>query len=373
MFKRFFKPKNFSAVKKILKAVSEGDFLGVDIGTASIKAVEIEASPSTGTPRLKNYAILESYSHLDRLNTAIQTSSLKMLEAETTALLKTLLKKMNPKTRNASASIPSFSAFTSLIEVPALSPDELIKTMRYQAQTVVPMPLGEATIDWAPVGEYTDENGVKKQQVFLVSVPNEVISRYRAVFKSAGLALKALEIEGLSLARTLTLGDPTTTLIIDIGARSTALLIAESGLLKYSAQTDFAGSSLTQAVSSGLGVSARRAEELKRQKGLLGQGGEYGLSTLMLPFLDVILNEAKRVKDVYEKNYHGKVERIIVSGGGANLQGIEKYVTAQFQLPVLKADPWKVIGFPPAAAPVLTNEGGALSVSIGLGIRQFIS
>ncbi len=372
MFERFLKPKNISAVKKILKAVSEGDFLGVDIGTASIKAVEIEASP-TGAPRLKNYAVLESYSHLDRLNTAIQTSSLKMLEKETAALLKILLNKMGPKTRNASASIPSFSAFTSLIEVPALSPDELAKTMRYQAQTVVPMPLEEVAIDWMPVGEYTDENGVKKQQVFLISVPNEVIARYRAIFKSAGLTLKALEIEGLSLARALTLGDPTTTLIIDMGARSTSFSIAESGLLKYSAQTDFAGSSLTQAASSGLGVSARRAEELKRQKGLLGQGGEYGLSTLMLPFLDVILSEAKRAKYIYEKSYHGKVERVILSGGGANLLGIEKYVAMQFQLQVLKADPWKIVEFPSAAAPILTNEGGPLSVSIGLGIRQFIN
>ncbi len=371
MFERFFRPKNFSAVKKILKAVSEGDFLGVDIGTASIKAVEIESSP-TGAPRLKNYAVLESYGHLDRLNTAIQTSSLKMLEKETAALLKTLINKLDPRTRNVSASIPSFSAFTSLIEVPTMSEEELSKAMRYQAQTVVPMPLEEVALDWMPVGEYTDESGAKKQQVFLISVPNEVITKYQAVFKAAGLTLKALEIEGLSLSRALTLGDPTTTLVIDIGARSTAVMIAENGLLKYSAQTDFAGSSLSQAVSSGLGVSVRRAEELKKQKGLLGQGGEYGLSTLMLPFLDVILSEAKRIKDIYEKNYHGKVERIILSGGGANLLGIEKYASVQFQLPVLKADPWKRVEFPAAAAPVLAGEGAPLAVAIGLGIRQFI-
>ncbi|MCL5016444.1 MAG: type IV pilus assembly protein PilM [Patescibacteria group bacterium] len=373
MLKEFLKQKKFSVVKKLLRSVGESNFLGVDIGTASIKAAELEASPLTGAPRLNNYAILESYSHLDRLNTAIQTSSLKMLEKETAELLRAMLKKLGSKTKNAVASIPSFLAFTSLVEVPALSPQELAQTMRYQAQVIVPLPLSEVAIDWIPVGEYTDEKGVKKQQVFLVSVPNEVVLKYRSVFKAAGLNLKALEIEGLSLARALTFGDPTSTLLVDIGARSTAIMVAENGLLKYNAQTDFAGSSLTQAVAGGLGVSVRRAEELKKQKGLLGQGGEYGLSTLMMPFLDVILSEVKRAKNIYEENYHGKIERVMLSGGGANLLGIEKYASSELQLPVVKADPWKKVEFPAAAAPILAEIGAPLAVAIGLGIRQFIS
>lgn len=347
--------------------------MGVDIGTASIKAVELEAPSAQGMPRFRNYGILESYSHLDRLNTAIQTSGLKMLENETAELLKNLLHHLNPKFKNVVASIPSFSAFTSLLEMPALSGRELEQVMRYQAQVVVPLPLSEVVIDWTPVGEYTDEKGVKKQQVFLVSVPKETVAKYQSVFHQAGLTLKALEIEGLSLARVLTRGDPTETAVVDIGARSTSILVAENGLLKYSAQTDFAGASLTQAVSSGLGVSVRRAEELKKQKGLLGQGGEYGLSTLMLPFLDVILSEVRRVKDNYEKSYRGKIERVMLSGGGANLLGVEKYAAMQLGLPVMKADPWKQVEFSPEIAPVLAEVGSSLAVAIGLGMRQFSS
>jgi type IV pilus assembly protein PilM len=373
MFEKFLQSINLRPFKRLISAVSEGNFLGVDIGTASIKAVELEASTTSGLPRLKNYGILESYSHLDRLNTAIQTSSLKMLENETAELLKTLLNKMRPQAKTAIASIPSFSAFTSLLDVPFLPPQELAQAMRYQAQVFVPLPLNEVAIDWVPVGEYTDEKGARKQQVFLISVPNEVVNKYQTVFRAAGLSLKALEIEGLSLARVLTSGDPTTTLLVDIGARSTAIGVAEKGLLKYSAQTDFSGSSLTQAVANGLSVSVRRAEDLKKQKGLLGQGGEYGLSTLMLPFLDVILSEVKRVKDIYEKNYNGKVERVILAGGGANLLGIEKYASLQLGLPVIKADPWKRIEFPPEAAPLLAEVGAPLTVAIGLGLRQFIS
>ena len=270
------------------------------------------------------------------------------------------------------ASLPTFSAFTALLDVPVMSPQETAQAMEYQAKAFVPLPISEVSIDWLPVGEYEDEKGIKHQQVFLVSVPNEQVRKYQRIFKSAGLNLKALEIEGVSLARVLTAGDPTTTLIVDIGSRSTALLVAEKGLLKYSVQTDWGGGSLTQAVSSSLGINIKRAEELKKQKGLLGTGGEYELSTLMMPLLDVILGEAKRAKDTYEKNYKSKIERIILSGGGANLLGLEKYVSDQFGIPAVKADPFAKITYPPEVAPLIKEIGPPFSVALGLGIRQFM-
>jgi len=184
--------------------------------------------------------------------------------------------------------------------------------------------------------------------------------------------LVALEVEGLSLARILTAGDPTLTIIADVGARSTAILVAQNGILKYSAQTDFAGGSLTQSIAGGLSINVRRAEELKKQRGLLGSGGEYELSTLMMPFLDVILSEVKRVRDNYEKTYREKVERIILSGGGANLLGIEKYTSDTFSLPTVKADPFTKIIYPPEAAPLVKELGPPFAVALGLGIRQFL-
>jgi len=65
--------------------------LGVDIGTASIKIVEI--AKSLPKPKLKNYGILRSRTYLERPNSAIQTNSLKILEKETADLLRILVKK----------------------------------------------------------------------------------------------------------------------------------------------------------------------------------------------------------------------------------------------------------------------------------------
>ncbi len=344
--------------------------MGVDVGTTSIKIVEL--SSSNKHPVLKNYGILESYGHLERLNNAIQTSTLKMLDRETADLLIMLVKQLDLKTVDAVASLPSFTAFMAPLEMPTMSSQETVRAMQYQARQFVPLPISEVALDWIQVGEYTNDKGNRMQRFFLISVPNEQIRKYQRIFKAAGLNLIALEVEDLSLARILTSGDPTLTLVIDIGARSTAIMVAKNGVLKGSGQTDFAGGSLTQAVSGGLNINIRRAEELKKQRGLLGSGGEYELSTLMLPFLDVILSEVKRVREDYEKTYNEKVERIIISGGGANLLGIEKYISDAFNLPATKADPFSKIVYPPQAAPLVSELGPPFSVALGLGIRQFL-
>lgn len=348
--------------------IGKSSVLGVDIGTASIKIVEAVSSASGVT--LKNYGILESQGHLDRLNSAIQTSSLKMIGAQTAELMKKLLNEMHPNAKSVVASLPSYSAFTALIEIPSMSKEETAQAMTYQAKAFVPLPLTEVAIDWLPVREFKDEKGTLKQQVFLVSIPNKLIETYKGIFQAVGLSLEFLEVETLSLARLLTSGDPTTTLIVDIGARSTAIAVSSNGSLKYNAQTDYAASSLTQAVSRGYGVDIHRAEDLKRQRGLIGTGGQYQVSTLMLPYLDVILNEVKRVRSLFERSYKESVERVILSGGGANLLGIEKYASEQLGIPAVKAEPFKSISHPPAFEPLAGSLGPPLAVALGLATRN---
>ncbi|MDO8443067.1 MAG: type IV pilus assembly protein PilM [bacterium] len=356
---------SFNFLEKIFGSNS---YLGVDIGTTSIKVIELVKTK--GLPFLRNYGFLESYGHLERPNNAIQTSSLKMLENETVELLKLMVRHTKSSSRNAIASLPSFSAFTTLLEMPLMPDGDTTKIMGFQAKQYIPLPISSVTIDWLRVGEKKNENGDKVQQILLVSVPNEIISKYKNIFKAAGLNLLALEIEGLSVARILTSGIKEDTLIVDIGSRSTSIYIAQDGNLKFSGQTDFAGGSLTQTISSGLNIRIRRAEDLKKMRGLTGTGGEYELSTLMMPILDVIINEVERVRNNFEKNYNEKITSVILSGGGANLLGIEKYFEGQMSLPVKIANSLSKISYPPEMEPIIKELNPYLTVALGLGVKQ---
>jgi len=344
-------------------------YLGVDIGTTSIKFVELRKTQAL--PELVNYGLLESYGHLERLNDAIQTSTLKVQDEATSKLLKIMLKNSGVSTKDVVAAVPAFSAFVTLLEMPMMSEKDTSKTMQFQAKQYIPLPISAVAIDWVKLGEHTDAKGNKVQQVLLVSIPNEHIQKYKNIFSQAGLNLIALEVEGMSIARALTTGIAKTTLIIDIGSRSTSIVIARDGFLRFAGQTDFAGGSLTQTISAGLNIRVRRAEDLKKQRGLKGTGGEYELSTLMLPILDVIINEVRRVKDNYEKEYNDTVAQIMVSGGGANLLGILPYIQEQLNLPVLKANPFLRVQYGSDIEPLVAELGPEFSVAIGLGIKSF--
>lgn len=356
----------FSLFKK-----TSGPFLGLDIGTISIKIVEVEGGKKL--PRLINYGILDSQNSLVRANTAFQTSTLKIFEEDTADFLKLLLQKSKFKSNTVIASIPTFSAFTTVLSFPQMAPAELEKAVAFQARQYIPIPLSEAALDWIKVGEYEDDKGFKNQQILLISVPQEHIKKYQKICALAGLTLRALEVESLSLVRALTQNDPTPSYIIDIGSRSTAILIAEKGQLKYSSQTDFGGASLTQGLSSSLNINPLRAEELKKERGIINTGPNQELSTIMIPFLDAIINEVRRVEYSYKTQFPRapKIERLFLTGGGASLLGIQKYFGDQLGMPVVKAAPLLRFEYPAFIEPLVPELNTKLSVALGLPLREF--
>lgn len=347
-----------------------GSYLGVDIGTTSIKMAEVTAGKKA--PRVVNYGILESSGYLARANQALQTSGLKIFEDDAVTLLKALLKELGTKTRDAIASLPPFDVFMTMVDFPAMEAKEVAKALVYQAKQYVPMPLNEVALDWMKVGDYKDEKGFAHQKILLISVPQEQIKKYQHMFAAAGLHLRALEIESLSAARIFA-NDVTPTILVDIGSRSTNIIFMEKGVLTWSAQSDIAAAALTQALTSSLGINPMRAEVLKKERGILGTGPNYELSTIMMPFLDAIINEVKKETYSYRQQFPSaaQAERVVLAGGGANLSGIEKYFEKVFAIPVVKATPFSRFECPDAIAPFIPELGAPMTVALGLGMKQF--
>lgn len=344
-------------------------YLGVDIGTTSIKIAEI--GKSRYGLELQNYGILESYGHLERVNNAIQTSTLKIMEADTAQLLKTLIAHSNFKSRDAIASIPSFAVFTTLFEMPQMDNAEIEKAMQFQISQYIPLPVTEVSIDWIKVGERQDDQGFVKEQILLISIPNETIGKYQRIFAAAGLRLHAIEIESLALLRSVANADMSSVLIVDIGSRSTNITAVDKGAIRYNYQTDLSGAGITQALAGGLGVKIRRAEKLKRERGILG-GSESELSTLMMPFVDAILNEVKRAKIKYEQSFGNPITQLVFAGGGSKMPGFISYAQEQLGLPITIANPFLKVRYPSSLEPIVRDIGPSFAVSIGLGIKEFI-
>ena len=94
-------------------------YLGVDIGTTSIKIVEVKQGKQL--PQVVNYSFLEAGDYLGRSNSALQSSTLKLFDQEIAEFLKIALDKMQPKSTEVLASIPVFSAFLTVLNFPEMN------------------------------------------------------------------------------------------------------------------------------------------------------------------------------------------------------------------------------------------------------------
>jgi len=347
----------------------KGSYLSVDIGTVAIKVAEIGVRE--GKPSIINYGIIESPDYLERVNGVIQTSSLSIADGDAARMLKAVVAQMGTKTKGVVATIPSFAVFTSSLDLPVMNAEEAAQAIPWQARSLVPLPVSEITIDWIPIEQFEDQSGTKMQKIFMVAIPNEQINIHRSIYQKAGLHLKMLEVEGISLARALTREIKEDVLILDIGALTTTIAIASQGVLKYLNHTDYGSNALTQSLAKGLGISVKRAEALKKQRGLAGMTGEYGLSTIMMPFIDVILNEASKSKIIFEKG-GGKISKIILSGGGGCMNGFVNYTQTQLGISTEKANPWSAVSYPLQFAPLFQSIAPRLTIAVGAGIKPFI-
>ncbi|HAM95419.1 TPA: hypothetical protein DCP81_00480 [Candidatus Azambacteria bacterium] len=384
-------------------------FLGIDVGTSSIKVVQL--SKERNRVKLDTYGQLETYAYAERFNDAIQTSSLKMLDSQVADLIKKLLRESKAVSRDVTMSIPIFSSFSTVIEIPPIPEKELERAIPFEARQYVPIPLAEVVLDWTimkakeePKVEKPKEKEKKDEekkaeeakaeekkaaekkeeeergreiksprlQILLTAVPKEVITKYNRITKLAGLNLRGLEVETAASVRSILGNDKSTVLLMDFGARSTNINVIYNGYPVMSHSIDTAGFDLTKVLSQGMGVSLRRAEDLKKERGLKAGLAEAEMISIMTPLVDKIFTETERIVNIYVRRTGKRLDRVVILGGGALLPGVEEYVSLRLGLPAVTGNSFARVIYPPILEPMIKEIGPMFSVAMGLGMREIV-
>ena len=342
--------------------------LGVDIGTTNIKMVELSSSGNEIS--LENYGVLETYSYLERPNAAIQSSYFKIVEEITGDLVKKLLSTLKPKTRRSVISLPIFSSFVTVFEVPFQEEKEISRAIPFEAKKYIPLPLEELTIDWAIIGEPEAAAKNVGAKILLIAIPKELIQRYQKIAKESGLDAVAFELESVALGRSLVGQEKSPVLILDIGSQSSNLAVIDNGYLVSNESLTTAGAEITHILAQGLGISKERAEEFKRVKGFNVTPQEAEVVNLMLPIIDYFGSEISRAMNIYKERTGRDIKKVLLAGGTANLPGLDGYLSQALNLDAKKAWPFNHISYQQFLEPLLKEIGPSLSVATGLALRE---
>lgn len=344
-------------------------FLGIDIGTAFVKIVEI--SKFGYRKRLGNYGALPASVMYEKPFRTFEKSTLLLSTPDIARAILAITEESKIKSRQAIFSIPDFATFFTTVELPPMTKDELPQAIRYEARQYVPLPLSEITLDWQIIESKISEGKKMKYRILLAAVPNEVINQYREIARLAEFELVALEAEVFGLMRSLVEEDVREPVgIIDIGAQSTTCSIVEKKILQVSHSVDTAGNEFTQALSKGLGVAYGEAEEIKKKYGIspdIEKGRES--RQILLPIIDIIFKETEKLFGEFAFKKQKEVQKIILAGGSAWLPGLKEYFAENLKKEIEIAFPFSGVFYAPILEKTLREMGPAYAIAAGAALR----
>lgn len=349
-----------------------GGLVGVDIGTTSIKAVEM--SKEGGRFKLLNYGFSEIESQEKTMQTNQKAG--KLPDEYIISRLREVFARAKFKSKRVVASIPSFSTLSTVISLPYLSEKDLARTIPFEAKKYVPIPLSEVVLDWSIIKAPSSiKKGGQGQDlpptvdVFLAAVPKSETERYKKIMISSGLDLAALELENIALTRSLVGNDLSPLAIVNIGGRSTSIVVIEGGFERVSHNYEMGGFEITKSIAYSMGVSFARAEELKKTVGFSSDSAQIvgeGLVSLM----DMMVFETKKTITNFETTNNTKVQKIILVGGLVNMPGFLDYFKKKVGLEIIMGNPLARLIYPPELKNIVGELGTSLSVAIGLAMRE---
>jgi type IV pilus assembly protein PilM len=281
--------------------------LGIDLGSDSIKAVEVVREKE----RLK----IVGFGKVDVPSPEVRGDALS-----------DLLKHCSFKTRRVATSVSGRSVivrFLNMVDIP----DENLKTaIRFEADRYIPFDLSEVVLDCHRI---EDAPGVaaNEMKLLLVAVKKDVVEEQLKALQGVGLLPEIVDVDAFALSNAFGLGGPTYEMaagkvvaLVDVGASKTVVDIVRGGESYFTREVYLGGHEITAAIAKRFGIESFEGEQLKRQPG----SREAEIAEAVLPSLEDLGNEIQLSFDYYENQSDSKVEEVFVAGGGSRVSGLEQ-------------------------------------------------
>ncbi|MDP2812687.1 MAG: pilus assembly protein PilM, partial [bacterium] len=300
------------------------NIIGIDISDASIEAVALEKKQ--GRFEVEAYSRFRLSPDIVEDGKIIDPTKLKE------AIFKTL-QNAQPhsleKYHHVILSVPESRVFSKVFSLPKnLKDKEMMEAIYNQAEGIIPDSFANLVSTFKLLAE-KDQN----REILFFASPIGVLKDLVGVFKELNMTVEAIVPEALSSFAGLDERfEKNTTLLLDIGARTTIATIFDKNGIRDSININIGGDAINHALMAKLSVSYAIADEKKKQIGLTSvSDGEVML--VIQGQLQPIADELKRFVAYYQESGNQKIEQIVIIGGLAQMKGIDKYFGDNLSLP----------------------------------------
>ncbi len=305
----------------------------LDIGIYSIKAID-------GSSRGVGAKVKQAISEPNNSHVKIPNNDTE--EEQLSALLSEIKNKYNlPK--DLIVSIPDEYASTHLIEMPVLTDAELATAIGWQAEQYIPIPKDEMVLEYEVMYRPNRKTSDSKMQVLIVGSRKILIDRLLSATSKAGFIPQVFETQSISIVRALnlTINDPAS-IILHMGASTSTIIVVDQGIINFVYVYKSGSQVLTNTLSKKLGLSLEQAEQYKRTYGIDPNQFQGKLLAILEPQIKLLISEIKKALRFYSSKSQNtnQIQRIILSGGPAQMPGLPQYINQTLNIEVLIASPF---------------------------------
>jgi type IV pilus assembly protein PilM len=338
--------------------------VGIDIGSSSIKVVELEERDGVVTLTTYGELQLGPYSDGGFIGQAATLSS----SVEQQALVD-ILREAAVKAKRAVLAIPLSSSFVTTMSLEAEKEEDLSSRVRIDARKYIPVPISDVTLDWAEIAVKND-NVSNSRDVLLAAIQNDALKRFLSLMQAVELPGPPTEIECFSTIRAAFEAERPSTAIIDIGASVSKLYITEQGLLSRMHRVPTGGIKVTKRMVEERQLSFDVAESLKRT--VIQSEADYGWVQKVTYFsYSRAIKEFRQVIDEYQSRSGFVVTDVLLTGGGSVGFGLDTMISQELDRKVSIINPFSKVAYPAFMEDTLTLIGPIFAPALGAALRQF--
>jgi type IV pilus assembly protein PilM len=335
------------------------EIFGLDIGSSSVKALQLQAAGSSYRLSALGIAPLPP--------DAIADGTIKDPPTVVEAI-RTAVSKAGIRETDAAIAICGRELIIKKVQIPQVPAKEVHDVVQLEAEHHIPFAIDEVFLDYHTVGQHNAQI-----DLILVAVKKSKVLEYAAVVEEAGLVPIIVDVDSFALGNQFELNFPEeqgeAVALIDIGASIMKTNVVRAGSTIFARDIPFGGNNYTQAIAQQLKIPFEQAEAAKL-------GRDVGIRwEAVVPALEAVSRElsleVQRTFDYFASTAESeRIGKIVLAGGCAQLPGLNDYLSSNWGIPVELARPFERIEVDPAYAEEVTAAGPGLAVAVGLALRR---
>ena len=346
------------------RSLGKKGLVGLDIGSSSIKAVELSGKPG-------NLQLVSLGFETLQVDTVVDGQIMELNDVSN--VIQNIFREQSIKTDRVAAGVSGHSVIVKNIVVPQMSEEELEESIDWHAEEHIPFDIADVSLDYQITGTSPDA-----LHVLMAACKRDKIANVKQAIQLAGKQPAIIDVDAFALQNCYEVNYDAQpgyiVALLNIGAATMNINILNGTRSVFTRDVSVGGNQYTGLLQKEFGIPFEQAESVKRGHMMPENADAQQIEPILETVSDILALEVQKTMDFYRATAEegdSTVQKILVSGGGSKLPGLIEYLGSRFEMPIEVFDPFKGIKvdarrFDPDYMREVVPE---MAVAVGLALR----